>query len=57
MKNNEKTWNASGALGLGRHSSADDRDGVLMEILLELLGGKIHVVAHLLVMGVVLLGG
>jgi hypothetical protein len=30
---------------------------VLLEILLQLLGGKVHAVAHLLVVGVVLLGG
>jgi hypothetical protein len=30
---------------------------VLLEVLLQLLGGEVHAIAHLLVVGVVLLGG
>ena len=30
---------------------------MLLEVLLQLLGGKVHTIAHLLIVGVILLGG
>ena len=43
------------AYDLGKWVSTDNRDGVLLKIGLQLLGGKVHAVTHLLVVGVVLL--
>ena len=42
---------------LGQWSCVDHSDWMLLELRLQFLGGKMHAVAHLLVMGVVLLGG
>ena len=47
----------SAAYDFGKQGRADNHDGVLLKVWLELLGGKVHAVAHLLVVGVVLLGG
>ena len=40
---------------LGKRGSANDRDGVLLKVGLELLGGELHAIAHLLIVWVVLL--
>ena len=43
------------AYDLGKWGSVDNRDWVLLKVWLQLLGGKVHAVAHLLVVKVVLL--
>ena len=42
---------------LAEGGCADHGDNMLLEILLQLLGGEVHAVTHLLVVRVVLLGG
>ena len=43
------------AYDLGKRGGAHDRDGMLLEVGLQLLGGEVHPIAHLLVVRVVLL--
>ena len=45
------------AYDLGERGSTYDRDGVLLKVGLERLGGEVHTIAHLLVVWVVLLRG
>ena len=45
------------AYDLGKWSRADHRDWMFLKVRLQFLGGKVQAVAHLLVVGVVLLGG
>ena len=42
---------------LGKWGCADHSDWMLLNVRLQFLGGKVHAIAHLLVVGVVLLGG
>ena len=45
------------AYDLGERGSTYDRDGVLLKVGLELLGGEVHAIAHLLIVWVILLRG